>query len=266
MNPLRLYLRYIAISIRGQMQYRASFVLMSFGQFLTTGIEFLGIWALFDRFGNLRGWSLPEVALMYGMVNVAFSFADTISRGFDQFGNMVKGGDFDRILLRPRSALLQVAGQDFPMMRVGRLIQGAAVLGWAVAALEISWSVGMVLLIVLGILGGTCIFIGLFILQATLCFWTTESLEILNTMTYGGVETAQYPLSVYRPWFRAIFLYVVPLACANYFPAIAVLGRDDPIGAPAGIGWWSPFVGVLFLLVTMRIWRLGVRRYRSTGS
>ncbi len=62
MNALRLYLRYLGVSVRGQMQYRASFVMLTLGQFLITGLEFVGVWVLFDRFEHLQGWSLPEVA------------------------------------------------------------------------------------------------------------------------------------------------------------------------------------------------------------
>ena len=96
--------------------------------------------------------------------------------------------------------------------------------------------------------------------------WTTESLEIVNTVTYGGVETVQYPLAIYRSWFRRFFTFVVPLACINYFPALAILDRADPYGGPAFMGWAAPAVGLGFLLVTLQIWQIGVRHYRSTGS
>ena len=43
--------------------------------------------------------------------------------------------------------------------------------------------------------------------------------------TDGGVETTQYPLSIYEPWFRKVFTYVVPLGCVSYFPALAIMGR-----------------------------------------
>ena len=110
-NALALYGRMAAISIRGQMQYRMSFLLTSLGQFVTTGVEILGIWALFHRFGQLPHWSLAEVAFFYGMVNVAFSFTDALARGFDLFGTeFVKTGEFDRLLLRPRTTILQLAG------------------------------------------------------------------------------------------------------------------------------------------------------------
>ena len=55
-DALRLYRGYVAVSIRAQMQYRVSFLLQAFGQFAVTGIEFLGVWALFDRFGRRCHW------------------------------------------------------------------------------------------------------------------------------------------------------------------------------------------------------------------
>jgi ABC-2 type transport system permease protein len=104
------------------------------------------------------------------------------------------------------------------------------------------------------------------VLQATLCFWTTESLEIVNCTTYGGVETAQFPVSIYRPWFRAIFTFVIPLATINYFPLHAILDLRDSLGSSRLLQWLSPLAGVLFLLACLQCWRIGVKRYTSTGS
>ena len=116
------------------------------------------------------------------------------------------------------------------------------------------------------IAGGAARFVGLVVLQATLAFWTTETLEIVNTVTYGGVQTTQYPIAVYRPWFRKFFAYVVPLACVSYFPAIAIIGRTDPLGSPIWFQYLSPLIGVGFLLVALQVWKFGVRHYVSTGS
>jgi ABC-2 type transport system permease protein len=262
MNSLLLYFRYVGISIRGQMQFRASFIMLTLGHLLGTGIEFLGIWAMFDRFGSVRGWSLAEVATFYGMVNIAFALAEGIGRGFDVFPNMVKSGDFDRLLLRPRSTALQVAAQELQLMRIGRLLQGIVVLAWAMAALHVAWSPAKIALLVAAILGGACLFYGLFVWQATLSFWTIETLEIMNTVTYGGTEAGQYPLTIYRPWFRRFFTFVVPLACMNYLPASIILGR----GEATAWQWLSPLIGVVFLIIALQIWNFGVRHYCSTGS
>ena len=266
LDSLRLYLRYVGTSLRAQMQYRASFVLYAFSHFLATGVEFLAIWALFDRFGSLEQWSLAEVALFYGMVSVAFALAEAVARGFDLFPGMVRTGEFDRVLLRPRSTVLQLAGRELQLMRIGRFSQGLIVLLWAASALDVAWTLPKVALAIAAMLGGACIFSGIFVLQATMAFWTVETLEIANTVTYGGVEAAQFPLTIYKPWFRRFFTFVIPLATINYFPAHAILGRADALGTPAALHWLSPLVGVGFLLVSLQVWRFGIRHYRSTGS
>ncbi len=265
-DGFRLYWRYIAISLRGQMQYRASFLMLSFGHFLVTGIEFLGLVVLFHRFENIRGWQLHEVALFYAVVNIAFSFADAFSTGFDIFAGMVKNGHFDRLLLRPRNTALQLAGQELTLRRAGRMLQGLLVLFWASTSLGVVWTAGKILLLVLTVFGGACMFFGIFVLQATAAFWTIESLEVMNAFTYGGVETAQYPLSIYRTWFRKFFTYVIPLACVSYFPILAVLEKEDVLGSSVLFQCLSPCIGILFFLVTLRLWRVGERHYCSTGS
>lgn len=272
MNALRLYARYIGLSWRAQLQYRASFVLQTLGTALVSVVEFVAIWALFDRFGRIAGWSLAEVAVFYGTVNIAWSLAEGIGRGFDDFGSLVKRGDFDRLLLRPRSTVLQLLGREFTLRRIGRLGQGAVVLAWGWRSLGLGWGPAELGRWLLAVAGAVALFDGLLILQATLAFWTIESLEIMNTLTYGGVQTVQYPLAIYPGWLRRFFLFVVPLGFVAYFPLVHLMGlgekmgRTDPLGAPAWLGWAGPFAGFLFLAVALRVWRVGIRHYTSTGS
>src|SRR4030095_767738 len=266
-NAISLYFRLLALSVRAQMQYRVSFALMSMAQFVVTGVEMVGVWALFARFGSLIPWTLPQVALFYGVVNVGFAFTDAFARGFDLFGaQFVKTGNFDRLLLRPRSTVLQLAGHEFPLMRVGRLLQGVLVLGWAILHVHIDWNVGKVVLLVVTLCAGFVLFYGIVICQAVLSFWTTESLEIMNTLTYGGVETAQYPIAIYQKYFRQFFTFVVPLACVTYFPVVAILGIPDPLGSPLVVQMLAPLAGFWFFVVDLLLWQFGVRHYTSTGS
>jgi len=265
MSGIRLYVRYVAISIRAQLQYRASFIMLTIGHMLITGIEFLGLWALFDRFGSIAGWSLPEVAFFYGTVHIIFAFSDALARGFDIFDTFIRTGEFDRLLLRPRSTELQLMGKELTLRRAGRLAQGLVVLFWSLSVLDIQWSIGKILLLAFAVTGGIALFVGIVILQATLAFWTVETLEIMNTLTYGGVETAQYPLNVYRKWFQRFFTFVVPLACVTYFPLSVILEKDT-IEFPAVFGAVSPAFGFLFAGIGFMCWRFGVRHYTSTGS
>jgi len=264
-ESLRLWVRYVSLSMRGQLQYRGSTIMLVLGNLLVTGVEFLAIWALFDRFGRIRGFGLAEVALLYGMTNVSFALSEMFCRGFKIFDQLVKSGEFDRVLLRPRGTAFQVCAQHLDLARTGRLVQGMVVLGWALASLGLV-HLGPELALMLGtIVGGACTFAGLFVLQATMAFWTVESLELFAIVTYGGLETAQYPMSIYTEGFRRFFTWVIPLAFLSYVPGLVIMGRPERFG-PEWLTWVSPAFGVVFLLVCLQAWRVGVRHYRSTGS
>ena len=72
-------------------------------------------------------------------------------------------------------------------------------------------------------------------MQATLAFWTVESLEAVNIFTYGGEAAAEYPMNVYAAWFRNFLIFVVPVGCVIYLPMLAAMGRHGPAGR-AGLG------------------------------
>ena len=266
MNGFRLYLRYAAVSLRAQMLYPGAFLMVTLAQFLIIAGVLGAVWALFDRFGDVRGWGFAEVALFFGLANLTFALADTVNRGFETLGpEMIKTGDFDRLLLRPRAVALQVLGYELRLTRLGRMFQGLLGLGIALTAAP-PLGLDDVLVLLFALAGGAALFSALLIVQATISFWTIESLEVANTLTYGGVEAARYPLDIYQPWFARFLIGVVPLGCVIYYPALYVLDRRDVLGAPAWFFPLAPLSGFVFLALSLLLWTFGVRRYRSTGS
>ncbi|MBS0447332.1 MAG: ABC-2 family transporter protein [Proteobacteria bacterium] len=267
MNGLRLYLRYASASLRGQAQYPASAALLIVGQFFATIVELAAVWALFERFGSVQGWRYGEVALFYGLVNAQFALADMLTRGFDVLGaELLRTGAFDRLLLRPRALTLQLTGHDVRLSRLGRVATGVVVVVFATRAVPIDWTAATVLLALWALAGGVALFCGILVLQATLAFWTIDSLEVANVLTYGGVEAGQYPLSIYERWFRQFLTFAVPLACVAYFPVLVILGRTDPLGSPPWVGTVSPAAGFMFLALSSVAWNRGVGHYASSGT
>ena len=266
-DHLDLLLRFYGVSVRGQLQYRGSFVMSFLASLLVTAIEFLGLWALFARFGPLEGWSLAEAAVLYGLVSASFAVSDVLAGSLERFGtDFVRTGDYDRLLLRPRPSLLQLMGTDFQLRRFGRLAQGLVVLGWGLSVVGGDLGLSGAAVLAFAFLGGVALFVGLLFAHAALGFWTVETLEIGNVLTYGGVQTVQYPLPIYHRYLRRVFTLFVPLACVSYFPVVFALGLTDPLGSTKTLQVLAPLAGFAFLLGTLALWRLGERRYASTGS
>lgn len=265
---LGIYVRLIAIQIRAQLQYRTAFVLEVLSSGITLFLFFASIAFVLQRFGTLGGWTLGELAFLWGTVEFAFGLMDMIFSGFDpaNFGKQVRQGLFDQLLLRPANITIQVLGSEFILRRLGRIAQGAVIFTVALMLADIEWSVGKILYLPLVIVGLVCFFGGLFMIGATLSFWTVESVEAINILTYGGTEMMAYPMHIYPDWLRRTFTYLVPAIFLNYYPALYFLGKPDPLGLPAFFSFVSPLVGAGVLGMALAFWRFGIKHYQSTGT
>jgi ABC-2 type transport system permease protein len=263
---LRLYFRLMGARLRSEMQYRVSLLAETFGAVVITALDFVAIAFLLLRFDAIGGWALAEVAFLYGASSVSLSLAELVAGGFDYFDRMVVRGEFDRLLLRPLGLIFQMLTEALAVRRIGRLAQGAAALGFALAHLRLAWGAGELLFFAAMLLGGALFFLAIMIAGATACFWSPQTAELTNIFTYGGQFMTSYPLSIYEQWVRSLFTFVLPLAFINYYPALFLLDKPDPFGLPAWTPFLAPVVAVGVFAGTVRLWRAGVRRYQSTGS
>lgn len=269
MENWKLYWRLVGAHMRSQMQYRVSFVIDTITQFAGTIVDFGATAVLFVNFPTIGGWSLGEVAFLYGMSSISFALADMIGTGFDYsyFGpNMVQRGGFDQILTRPVNAFVQVLASGFALRRLGRMAQGVAILVLSLTLIDVSFTPIKIVYLLIMICAGILFFIGLFIFGSGVSFWTVESLEAMNIVTYGGQFMTSYPMHIYQEWLRSIFIFVIPMAFVNYYPSLWLLDKTDPLGGPIWLAFLAPFVCVAVFLCGMRMWWFGVRHYTSTGS
>jgi hypothetical protein len=70
---LRTYGQIAWLWIRAAWQYPVSFVLLAVGNGLITGLDFVGLWIMFTHLDDLAGFSLHEVALLYGAGSLAWA-------------------------------------------------------------------------------------------------------------------------------------------------------------------------------------------------
>lgn len=258
--------RLLAARLRGQMQYKTSFVLQVLGNAVIHALEFLTIFLLFDRFSTLGGWSAGEVAFLYGLSAFSFGIAHTIASGLSTFDEMIRRGDFDRVLTRPVGAFLQVLAGDLQLRRLGGILQGLVGLLIALQLVEVDWTIGRLLFLPVAIASAVVLFVALFAIDATFSFWTIEGGEAFNALTYGGTTLAYYPIHIFDAWLRRLFLWIIPLGFVIYSPALYLLDKPTPLALPAWTRFAAPLAALAFSLAAAALWRLGVRRYRSTGS
>lgn len=257
---MRLYIKYCAIQMKSQMQYKASFFFLCIGQFLITFNVFLGVAFLMDRFQSVGGFRYEEILLCFGIMLTSFTLAECFLRGFDTFDRLISNGQFDRILVRPQSTVLQVMGSRIEFSRAGRMLQAVVMLACGITGSSVDWTVMKKLTVVLMLIGGVAVISGLYICCAALSFFTLEGLEIMNILTYGAKEYGKYPIGIYGKKLLFFTTFFIPYALFQYYPLLYLLGRGP---------WWYgmlPLCAAIFLIPCCLFWQIGVRHYKSTGS
>ena len=256
-----LYLKYFAINIKSQMQYKASFLMTTIGQALVSFSTFLSVYFMFTRFNAVDGFTFEQTLLCLSTMLMAFSITEMFARGFDVFPRMISNGGFDRILVRPRNIIFQILASTMEFSRLGRLIQAIAVFCYAIPNCGVIWTVEKATVVCLMIACGSVIFFSLFIIYAAFTFFTIEGLEFMNILTDGGREFGRYPFSIYGKGVLRFLTYVVPLALFQYYPLQYLIGREQGL-----IYMLSPLIGVLFIVPCLAFFNYGVRKFKSTGS
>lgn len=248
------------------MSYRSSFLLEVVGRFAVTGLELVAVLVLFNHIDGLGGWTRWEVVYLYGVGSLSLGLAELMTDGLKDMPDLIRLGTFDGILVRPVTPLVQVLGRQCRPLHLGRTGQGVLALGLALTHLDVTLDTLQWTMFAINVASSAVVFASIFIAGAATSVFTVDSAEAFNAFTYGGVQMTQYPLPIYRPWLRWVFVFAVPVGYASYFPALVVLGKHDALGFGSLAPWMAPVVALAFLWLCTRWWTFAVNRYRSTGA
>ena len=266
MNTLRLYGRSMAILIKSQLQYPLSFLMQTVAQLVMEGGEMLALILLIDRFDKLNQWEAGDLYFFFGLMSVSFYLTEIFGRGVTgNFPSMVRTGQLDTVLLRPRGVLTQVLCSAADPRRITCIAVGTVSLVIGSNLSKIAWTLPKVLLLAESVFFSFWLILGLFMVEAILCIHSVKSVELANALTYGGRSACEYPSDIYPRPLRVLFTVIAPFALVMHVPASFIL--DKPIfGWPLWAAFVTPLSGLALFGVMYLLFQKAMRFYRSTGS
>ena len=266
MDTVKLYLKSMKMLLRSQMQYPASFLMQTLAQLVMEGGEFLAVILIVDRFDRLNQWMPGDLFFFFGVMAVSFYLTECFGRGITgNFPSMVRSGQLDTVLLRPRGVITQVLCSAVDPRRIICIAVGVAALAMGSRMSEINWTFAKALALAEAVLLGSLMILGLFLIEAVFCIYSVKSVELVNAVTYGGRSACQYPIDIYPRPMRVIFTVAAPFALVMHAPAAYILGK--PLyGWPAFAAFLCPLSGAAVFLVMYLVFQRAMRHYRSTGS
>ena len=266
MDTVKLYLRSMGMLLKSQLQYPASFLMQTLAQLVMEGGELLAVILIVDRFDHLGQWMPGDLYFFFGMMSVTFYLTEFLARGVTgNFPSLVRSGQLDTLLLRPRGVLTQVLCSAIDPRRITCIAVGVAALIIGSRMCAIQWTALKALAMAESILLGTLLVLGLFMIEAVFCIHSVKSVELVNAITYGGRSTCQYPIDIFPRPLRVLFTVAAPFALTLHVPAAYILGK--PLyGWPAWTAFVTPLAGAALFLVMYLVFQKAMRFYRSTGS
>jgi len=258
---IKLYIKFAGIVLKSTMQYKVSFILQVIGRFILAFNGFVGIFFLFSGITNIKGYTYGDILLCFAVMHMSFYIAECIGSGFKSFEGLIRRGEFDRMMLRPCSLLLQVIGTRFELGRLGPMVTAVVTLVLGIQKSSVEWSVAKCLVLIGMIIGGVVLFVGLFLIGASICFFSIADAGIINVLTYGARDHGKYPMDIYGKGLLKFGTFVIPYTLVQYYPLQFLLGRSTNV-----LYALSPLGVAVFAVLCYALWCLGVRNYQSCGN
>ena len=261
-KEITLYFKYIKMHILAGLEYKGWWMMCVQTAFIVV-TDPIAVVLMFLRFGGVGEWQMGDILLIYCLAVTSFGLAEVFCRGFDSFPwRMLRSGDFDRLLLRPRSLFTQVSASIFHMHRIPRPVTGMIAIVWLLVRLKVPFGPVNILVLILSLCGGLLTYSGVFIMTSGIAFFTIKGLDWIFIFTNASYQVTKCPVEYMPRILWGVFTFFMPMLVISYYPASLICGW----GEPKFTGFLALPAGAAFLGFSLLIWKVGVRHYKSTGS
>jgi len=253
-------------ALRAQLQYRVNFWTTLMGGVAYQGTQLLFLGVLLGKFGLIGGWGFPEVAFVFAMRLASHALYVVPFGSLRLLDEMVRDGEFDRVLLRPVNPFLQLVTRWFPLMSLGDALLGAGALIIFSWQAPIDWTGAKVVYLLLAVVGGGLVETGIQTFFCGLSFVATSTFSLRIFADTSITQFSGYPLTMFGRGIFYAFCTLVPMAFISFLPATVLLGRTADVPVPVWLTFLSPLAGVVVFVLGYCFFTKMMPRYTSPGS
>lgn len=263
---LSTYWLYIRTFLKSRAEYRVGFILGMFANFYCYFITFATYWVIVSGLGNLGGWSFPDLSVLYGLSLITYATSGVLVwYTVYHMDQMITDGSLDAYLVRPCGILQQMIFQRFGDTFLGQILVSSIFLIMAFAKSEATFTWMKALYLMFALVGGILIQCASMILIGSMSFWTLRSTDFGRIIYYDIRSLTQYPIAIFPKWIQFILTFIFPWAFINYYPSLILLEKVETT-MELVCGMLSPLVGGFLLLISLGVFKLGLKKYSGAGN
>jgi ABC-2 type transport system permease protein len=251
--------------LRSGLEYRVDFLLETLMGLVRQGVGFVLIWVILARFEAIAGWTLGEVAFLYGMRLTMLALCGLATGNIWSLQWMVRLGEFDRFLVRPVGPLLQLLTLRVPISAFGDLLGGVALIVGATRLVDVTWTPLAIVYLVLALIGGALILLAMRLLIVSFSFRALSVNAPMGIVDDLFNEFGTYPLSIYNVSLQLLLTFGLPVAFMAYFPAVVLFGRTGELQVQPLFAYGAPLAGVFWMAIALWVFEHEIHHYKSAG-
>lgn len=256
-----LYFRLLGQQMKSILAYEADFVVLMFSAILLQLAGFIFIWTIFQRIPDVNGWTFWQVVTMYALIFITEGVGSLFFEGTWWLGYLVWSGDFDQLLVRPASPIVQVIAGKVGFNGLGNIVTGSILMGIAIANVPVEWTPGRILMLFILVVSASAIRVALNLATAATGFWFRNPWSMVPMFVHQLGELAKYPITIYSLAVQALIVVAVPFAFVSFFPTAYIF----EVEAFSLAGLLTPLVALYCVVMAVVVFRVGLRRYESSG-
>ena len=242
----------VATNLKASLALRGAFWMQVVFMLLNNMIFFVMWWIFFDRFTEIRGWRIEDMAAIYGVGAGGFGIAVVFGEGARHLAPMIVGGDLDTFLAQPKPPLLQCVASRSMAAGWGDMATGVVLF----LVSGYTTPLGLAMLPVACLCAAT-VFVATTVLVHSLAFWVGRIETLARQVSDFLVMFSVYPKTVFSGLLKILLFTIIPAGFITYIPVDLV--RD--------FRWTTLLVAVAgamgYAALAALVFRAGLRRYES---
>jgi ABC-2 type transport system permease protein len=261
----RLALLLFVTVLKRRLAYRGDLLLQGVDELARCGVNLALLEVYLSQTTNLHGWNHAELLFVLGFSMIPISFFHCLCGNlYSLSSSYIIQGNLDRVLLRPYPSFLQICFDRIAIEDLSGAVFGAVLMAFAAARIDgFSCGIGHLLMLALLLASAFTVVVSVFMTFAASGFWFEDRVGMVPPV-YNLMEFGRWPSRIYHPVLRWFISAVIPFSFVAFYPAsFFVRGPGD---MPLYLALLTPAVAAVSLMIATAVWRMGIRRYNSTGS
>jgi ABC-2 type transport system permease protein len=254
---IRLVGLLIKLSLIRELQFRTDYISRQLMSFFWSGMRFVSIAILANKFAPIAGWSARELYILVLTAEIIRSLHTMFAkRSFDELSETIIWGKFDMYLTRPVSPLVYSTLAQFRFDRLVFIVLALPLLAWLAPALSFA---NLVLFIALGACSALMLyFIWLFFTSLN---FHVGQLHDVSPLLDNLCDSAEYPFDVYRRFTPVLFVLVVPFLLIMTVPTSFLVNKVNPTLTIAYL-----VAAAIIIVGSHRFWHYSLKHYSSASA